>query len=84
LRFHEVDGLRYDLSTEGIIKELMLLEKQYGIDFIGPVEVQLRRIPTEEEIRELEIWYEAFCPDGADYSEYVADLARGRIWLGWD
>ena len=84
LRFHEIDGVNYDLSTEGIIKELLLLDKQYGIDFIGPVEVQLRRIPTEAELRELEIWYKAFCPDGADYPENVANLAKGRIWLGWD
>jgi hypothetical protein len=41
----------------------MLLDKQYGIDFIGPAEIQLKHIPEGEELRELKKWYMAFCPD---------------------
>lgn len=84
MRFYQVDGANYGLNTEEIIKELMLLDMHYGIDFIGPAEVQLRRVPEGDELQELEEWFRGFCPDLAYDGKTVTALAKGRISLWWD
>jgi hypothetical protein len=84
MRFYQIDGANYGLSTEDIIKEMMLLDRKYGVDFIGPADIQLKRVPNKEELHELESWYGSFCPEGAYQPEFMNDLAKGRIGLGWD
>jgi len=84
MRFYEIDGANYGLSTENIINEIMLLDRKYGVDFIGPTDIELGRVPNREELSELESWYGSFCPEGAYHPEFVDDLAKGRIGLGWD
>lgn len=85
IRFYDINGDNYGLGHENIIKELMLLDKQYGIDFVGPAEVQLRRIPEGKEFQQLLTWYENFCPNAEwDPDKIVTKLKQGQIVLGWD
>lgn len=84
LRFEKINGDNYGLGTEDIIRELIELDKKYGLDFIGPAELQLQRIPDKEEVIELKEWLFDFCPDV--YNEYtdISGLSGGRIELWWD
>jgi hypothetical protein len=84
IRFYNINGGNYDLCTEDIIKELRLLDKQYGLDFIGGAEVQLRRVPKGKELLELEAWFQNFCPDLAFEDEAMTYLTKGRLGFWWD
>ena len=84
MRFQKLNAGNYGLSTEDIIKEVMLLDKQYGFDFVNATQIQLKRIPTEKELSELEEWFQNFVPDLAYEDEAISGLSTGLISFFWD
>jgi hypothetical protein len=85
LRYENTNGGNYDLDTEDVIKQLMVLDEKFGIDIIGAgfdgVAFMLKRVPKGKEARELGKWLLEFCPD---LYEAPRSFPKGKVVLWWD
>jgi hypothetical protein len=64
LRIEEIADGNCDLDTEDWLREIKTLDEQFGVDIIAVYElsltIQLKRLPSEEERRELNRWFRVF------------------------
>jgi hypothetical protein len=64
LRIEEIEDGNCDLDTENWLREIKHLDKQFGVDIIavydGSLTIQLKRLPSQEELGELNRWLQTF------------------------